>query len=93
MKSTDKLISNYQTEDNILDSMSTQISNVFSGNNSTWTPTTPSNSNYGAQIKDTVDLKSHINNNNCIFLLKSKYSTSVSASNYAQIEAQNILIK
>ena len=89
MKSTDKLISNYQTEDNILDSMSTQISNVFSGNNSTWTPTTPSNSNYGAQIKDTVDLKSHINNNNCIFLLKSKYSTSVSASNYAQIEAQN----
>ncbi len=89
MKSTDKLISNYQTEDNILDSMSTQISNVFSGNNATWTPTTPSNSNYGAQIKDTVDLKSHINNNNCIFLLKSKYSTSVSASNYAQIEAQN----
>lgn len=89
MKSTDKLISNYQTEDNILDSMSTQISNVFSGNNATWTPTTPSNSNYGAQIKDTVDLKPHINNNNCIFLLKSKYSTSVSASNYAQIEAQN----
>lgn len=89
MKSTDKLISNYQTEDNILDSMSTQISNVFSGNNSTWTPSTPSNSNYGAQIKDSVDLKSHISNNNCIFLLKSKYSTSVSASNYAQIEAQN----
>ena len=89
MKSTDKLISNFQTEDNILDSMSTQISNVFSGNNSTWTPSTPSNSNYGAQIKDSVDLKSHISNNNCIFLLKSKYTTSVSASNYAQIEAQN----
>ena len=89
MKCKDKLISNFQTEDDILDSMSTQISNVFSGNNSTWTPSTPSNSNYGAQIKDSVDLKSHISNNNCIFLLKSKYSTSVSASNYAQIEAQN----
>lgn len=89
MKSTDKLISNFQTEDNILDSMSTQISNVFSGNNSTWTPNTPSNSNYGAQIKDTVDLKSHISNNNCIFLLKSKYSTAVTSSTAAQIEAQN----
>lgn len=89
MKSTDKLISNYQTEDDILDSMSTQVSNVFSGNNSTWTPNTPSNSNYGAQIKDTVDLKSHISNNNCIFLLKSKYSTAVTSSTAAQIEAQN----
>lgn len=89
MKSTDKLISNYQTEDDILDSMSTQISNVFSGNNSTWTPNTPTNSNYGAQIKDSVDLKSHISNNNCIFLLKSKYSTAVTSSTAAQIEAQN----
>jgi hypothetical protein len=89
MKSTDKLISNFQTEDDILDSMSTQVSNVFSGNNSTWTPNTPSNSNYGAQIKDTVDLKSHISNNNCIFLLKSKYSTAVTSSTAAQIEAQN----
>lgn len=89
MKSTDKLISNYQTEDDILASMSSQITNVFAGNNSTWTPSTPSNSNYGAQIKDSVDLKSHISDNNCIFLLKSKYTTSVSASNYAQIEAQN----
>ena len=87
MKSTDKLISNYQTE--VLDSMSTQISNVFSGNNSAWTPNTPTNSNYGAQIKDSVDLKSHISNNNCIFLLKSKYSTAVTSSTAAQIEAQN----
>ena len=89
MKSTDKLISNFQTEDDILDSMSTQVNNVFSGNNSTWTPNTPSNSNYGAQIKDTVDLKSHISNNNCIFLLKSKYSTPVTAESASQIQAQN----
>ena len=89
MKSTDKLISNFQTEDDILASMSSQITNVFAGNNSTWTPSTPSNSNYGAQIKDSVDLKSHISDNNCIFLLKSKYTTSVNANNASQIEAQN----
>lgn len=89
MKSTDKLISNFQTEDDILASMSSQITNVFAGNNSIWTPSTPSNSNYGAQIKDSVDLKSHISDNNCIFLLKSKYTTSVNANNASQIEAQN----
>nr|DAG74085.1 MAG TPA: hypothetical protein [Caudoviricetes sp.] len=89
MKSTDKLISNFQTEDDILDSMSSQINNVFPGNNSTWRPNAPSDSNHGAQIKDTVDLQSNISNSNCIFLLKSKYSTSINASNHSQIEAQN----
>ncbi len=91
LDSTSQISSAYQTTENIYENITTRLSNCWGTNKTTtWTPSTPSNSNYSAQTVKSIDLKNYLSNDsNSTFVIKSVHSETYNSSTESQIAAQN----
>ena len=89
--SSSKLTANFQSSTDIYDGMITRISNCWGTNRTTtWTPTTPTDNNYGAQTVKSIDLKNFLDNdNNITFAIKSDHTETYNESTSTRIEAEN----
>lgn len=89
--SSSKLTANFQTSTDIYEWMLTRIPNCWGTNKTTtWTPTTPTDNNYGAQTVKSIDLKNFLDNdNNITFAIKSDHTETYDESTSTRIEAEN----
>ena len=91
INSSSKLTANFQSSADIYSGMITRISNCWGTNRTTtWTPTTPTDNNYGAQTVKSIDLKNFLDNdNNITFAIKSDHTETYDESTSTRIEAEN----
>lgn len=85
----EKLTLSYQIEDDVIYKLSEQVKNVFGVNRNSWSPTTPSDSNYKTQKIISIDLSSSLASGSCIFAIKSNHTETYNASAEKRLEAQN----